>query len=102
MKPDHICVNHPSEEAASVCRHCHDWFCSRCIKEGPEGYFCNKPECLQAFETSKAYFAEQNKKAAGSKFVAKEVVVGFWKRLLSDFIDALILALFGAVLCIPF
>ncbi len=30
------------------------------------------------------------------------VVVGFWKRLLSDIIDAFFLAIFGAVLCLPF
>ena len=30
------------------------------------------------------------------------MVVGFWMRFLSDFIDSLFLALFGAVLCLPF
>jgi hypothetical protein len=49
MKPEHVCVNHPNEEAVSVCHHCHDWFCLRCLKEGPEYYYCNKPKCHEAF-----------------------------------------------------
>jgi len=30
------------------------------------------------------------------------MVIGFWKRLLADFLDSLILAVFGILLCIPF
>jgi hypothetical protein len=54
MKPYHYCVNHPAEEAISVCHQCNNWFCSHCLKEGSKGYFCNRPECLQAFETAKS------------------------------------------------
>ncbi len=54
MKPEHICANHPTEEADSFCQHCHGWFCLRCLNQGPEYYYCNKTECHKAFEVATA------------------------------------------------
>jgi hypothetical protein len=52
MKPEHICANHPNEEAVSVCHHCGEWFCSPCLREGPEYYYCGKSQCIQALEVA--------------------------------------------------
>jgi hypothetical protein len=50
MKPEHICVNHPILEAISFCQQCKDWLCAQCATEGPEHYFCHKPECIKALK----------------------------------------------------
>lgn len=55
MKPNHICVNHPDEEAHTFCRHCHDWICPQCVVEGAEHYYCQKPECLKNFNKEEAH-----------------------------------------------
>jgi hypothetical protein len=47
MKPEHICANHPTEVANAPCNHCGDWFCSRCLIEGPKNSYCGKRECLK-------------------------------------------------------
>lgn len=53
MKLERLCLNHPKEEAVSICQHCHDWLCLHCRQEGPEYYYCHKPECLEALEALK-------------------------------------------------
>ncbi len=54
MKPEHICVNHPGMEAVSFCHQCQDWLCNDCAVEGPEHYYCRKPECLKTLKLEKA------------------------------------------------
>ncbi len=60
MKPEHTCVNHPGAEIVSFCHHCYDRLCKDCVTEGPEHYYCRKPECLKALESEKI-FATQEK-----------------------------------------
>ncbi len=50
MDPDQICFNHPNRKAFSLCHHCGKYYCSSCLKEGPEFYYCTRPECLKALE----------------------------------------------------
>lgn len=49
MKPSNPCKNHPDVEAIGFCHFCHDELCPSCLNEGKEHYYCNKPECLEAF-----------------------------------------------------
>ena len=54
MKPDHLCVKHPTKEAVSSCHHCQEWFCFDCLKEGPQNYYCQKADCIQALKSEVA------------------------------------------------
>ena len=56
MKSYNICVNHPNRESLSFCHYCGKEYCASCLVEGPEYYYCQKPECLKAFEEGKKKF----------------------------------------------
>ena len=50
MAQDPVCFNHPLRVAQSLCHHCGKYYCSACLKEGSEYYYCNNPECVKALE----------------------------------------------------
>ena len=39
------CVNHPERKALSFCHSCGKYFCSECLIEGNEYYYCNSEKC---------------------------------------------------------
>lgn len=39
------CINHPEKEALSFCHSCGKYFCSECLVEGNEYYYCKSGEC---------------------------------------------------------
>lgn len=39
------CYNHPEKKADNVCHECGNSFCSECLSEGVEYYYCNNPAC---------------------------------------------------------
>ena len=46
----HHCKNHPNKIALSLCHSCGEYFCSDCLNEGLEYYYCNKDECNKKFQ----------------------------------------------------
>ena len=44
------CTNHPNKEAFSVCHGCGKDYCSECLDEGREYYYCKKPECQKLLQ----------------------------------------------------
>lgn len=50
MIQEYSCRNHPDRKALSFCHYCHAYYCFDCLKEGPEYYYCKRPQCLKAFE----------------------------------------------------
>jgi uncharacterized RDD family membrane protein YckC len=46
---DKFCLNHPKKKALSFCHNCGDSYCSDCLNEGKEFYYCNKKECKEKF-----------------------------------------------------
>lgn len=43
------CQNHPETKAISFCHNCNIHFCSKCLNEGKEYYYCNSESCLELF-----------------------------------------------------
>jgi hypothetical protein len=43
-----FCENHPDKKALSLCHSCGEYFCSDCLNEGLEFYYCKKNECVKA------------------------------------------------------
>lgn len=39
------CVNHPDKQALSFCHACKRHFCSECLVEGSDYYYCKNAEC---------------------------------------------------------
>jgi len=39
------CTNHPEKEALSFCHSCGKYYCSDCLTEGKEYYYCNSEVC---------------------------------------------------------
>ena len=44
------CKNHPEKQALSLCHNCSNYFCSDCLVEGSEYYYCKSPDCIKAYE----------------------------------------------------
>lgn len=40
-----MCYNHPETKAVNTCHHCGNNYCEKCLTEGVEYYYCDKPEC---------------------------------------------------------
>ncbi len=61
MTQPNVCQNHFNEKALSLCHHCQGYFCSKCLNEGREFYFCSKPDCLKALQDETKAPSEENK-----------------------------------------
>jgi hypothetical protein len=44
------CINHPMNEAQFTCHNCGKHFCAECLSEGKEYYYCQDPDCQNAFK----------------------------------------------------
>src|SRR3972149_1911197 len=58
-----FCKNHPEKKAVSFCHSCGEYYCSGCLNEGKEYYYCSKPECYKKYLIEKP---EVNKKWSAS------------------------------------
>ena len=57
----HYCKNHPDKMALSFCRSCGEYYCSDCLNEGLEYYYCENEKC------NKTYIAESKKRNINTK-----------------------------------
>ena len=45
----HHCKNHPNTIALSLCHSCGEYYCSDCLNEGLEYYYCKNEKCNKIF-----------------------------------------------------
>lgn len=45
----HYCKNHPNKIALSLCHSCGEYYCSDCLNEGLEYYYCKNEKCNNIF-----------------------------------------------------
>jgi len=57
------CKNHPDKKALSLCHSCGSYFCSDCLVEGSEYYYCKSSDCAQVYEQNEIVdsFIEEHK-----------------------------------------
>jgi hypothetical protein len=46
------CSTHPEKHALSFCNSCKEFFCSSCISEAADYYYCSKPSCKLSAEVA--------------------------------------------------
>ena len=47
---DKVCKNHPEKKAISYCHNCGVYYCSECLNEGKEYYYCDNKDCFEKYE----------------------------------------------------
>jgi hypothetical protein len=47
------CYNHPEKNALNFCHSCNRYFCSDCLSEGIQYYYCKDEKCQKALEEEK-------------------------------------------------
>jgi len=70
----HICQNHPEKAALSFCHHCKEHFCSNCLNEGKEYYYCNRVDCFDKYIEEVGHSSPKSGKK-GSKFAAVFITI---------------------------
>jgi hypothetical protein len=77
---EHSCFIHPTRRAFSVCHSCGRSFCSDCLVEGDEFYYCRDEACQNALSQDALRVAEERKiqsvKGDFFKMVANFYVLG--------------------------
>lgn len=86
----HICKNHPQKIATSFCHNCKEYYCSDCLNEGTEYYYCNKKECYEQ------YLIQKPPKPTLDNFEFPYADV--FSRMVALFIDGIILFVFNTVI----
>jgi hypothetical protein len=75
----HYCKNHPNKIALSLCHSCGAYYCSDCLNEGLEYYYCTKGECNNIFlsESINRINADTKTKSLSkeSKFIKQTAIV---------------------------
>ena len=87
------CYNHPERNALSLCHSCGRYFCSECLTEGTEYYYCHSEQCRVALQS-------ELKKIEGSKPVIPYVPTG--RRFANFIVDIIIFRIAAIFLLIPF
>jgi uncharacterized RDD family membrane protein YckC len=82
---EHSCFTHPTRPALSVCHSCGRPFCSDCLVEGEEFYYCRDKACQNALRQDGVRVTEERK--------IQSAQTGFIKRVADFYIDPLILLL---------
>jgi len=88
---NNICSTHPDKNALSFCHNCGKYYCSDCLNEGNEYYYCNAKDCLEKFKE------EINTKTENEI----KIYASFWHRFDAYIIDAIILFIVNTIIFIP-
>ena len=79
------CFTHPTRKALSFCHSCGRSFCSDCLVEGEEFYYCRDEACQNALRQDAVKVVEERK--------IQSVKAGFFKRVANFYIDGFIILL---------
>ncbi len=90
----HICKNHPQKVANSFCHNCNEYYCSDCLNEGTEYYYCNKKECYGQYLMQKP----SNKVYDYFDFPHSDI----FSRIIASLIDWLVLGILCTILIVIF
>jgi uncharacterized RDD family membrane protein YckC len=64
MKTEHSCVTHPTRKALSFCHSCGRYFCSDCLVESEEFYYCKDETCQNKLRQEKVRILSEPKAQA--------------------------------------
>ncbi len=80
------CKNHPYEKAVSFCFSCKEYFCSDCLDEGAEHYFCKKSACQGKMRNESAIHddVERSLDTDNPKILIDGEAVGFCDTCLAE------------------
>jgi len=85
MRMEHSCFAHPTREALSLCHSCGRYFCSDCLVESEEFYYCKDETCQNELRQEKVRIpseqGEQADKASFFKMVAKLHRTWIWPHI---------------------
>jgi len=79
------CFRHPTREALSSCHSCGRHFCSQCLVEGEEFYYCKDQTCQDMLRQETVRTERQR--------VEQSLKASFLKRVANFYIDSLIIIL---------
>jgi hypothetical protein len=80
------CSNHPFIKALSFCHSCRKHFCSDCLEEGVEYYYCKHESCIEARKQELSIHDEvsKSKESESAKIIIDDKVVEFCKRCIEE------------------
>jgi hypothetical protein len=73
MRTEHSCFTHPTRQALSFCHSCRRYFCSDCLVESEEFYYCKDETCQNELHQEKVRISSGPSEQAGK--------VSFFKRV---------------------
>lgn len=82
------CANHSERKALSFCHNCGEYYCDKCLNEGKEFYYCNKPTCSEKYK-------EESKSIVNKQY---PIYASFTDRFVAYTIDFIILFIFNSIL----
>jgi uncharacterized RDD family membrane protein YckC len=78
---DNKCSNHPEKQALSFCHNCGKYYCSDCLNEGKQYYYCNSKDCFELYKKESLTIEKESRKSNYADFGV---------RFLAYFIDSFI------------
>lgn len=88
------CFNHPSKKALNFCHHCKEYYCTDCLNEGTEFYYCNKKECYEK------YLLQKPSEKIYDYFNYPHSDI--FSRIIASIIDWIVLSVFSTILIVIF
>ncbi len=90
---DKKCSIHPAKQALSFCHNCGKYYCSDCLNEGKEYYYCNSKECFELYKKESLTVEKESRKSN---------YADFGTRFLAYFIDGIILIILNTIVAAVF
>lgn len=85
MKTEHSCFSHPTRQALSFCHSCGRYFCSDCVVESGEFYYCKDETCQNELRQEKVRIPSETDEQTGwvsfFKWVVKLERAWIWPRI---------------------
>lgn len=80
---DHHCATHPTRPAQSLCHSCGRYFCSECLVEGEEFYYCRDQACQNGLLGEATRVAVEREE--------ESLKAGFFKRVVNLYVDTFVI-----------
>jgi predicted nucleic acid-binding Zn ribbon protein len=69
---EHSCFTHPTRQALSFCHSCGRYFCSDCLVEGEEFYYCKDEACQNGLRQETVRISKEPEKQAGTAWICPD------------------------------